>query len=139
MRTRSFVAISSLLLLGGCAVPGDSIFDESRPPALPPVIDGYGNPAPELQRQEYQGDNQMPMMQDEEGQFEDQGIEVKASNKTEAENVCKDIANYRSDEWTVVTCLGCRMLTKTTGKFICTLRIETVNPPSTQPPEDGNE
>jgi hypothetical protein len=79
------------------------------------------------------------MLQNQDGQIEDQGIEVKAKNKTEAENLCQQIANQRSDEWTVVTCLGCRMLTKTTGKFICTLRIETVNPPSTQQPEDGNE
>jgi hypothetical protein len=121
---------------GGYIVPPAPIAPQ------PNIIDGYGNPAPELQREQSAPDEPtqtMPMLQNPDGQFEDQGIEVKANNKTEAENICQQIAQRRSDEWTVVSCLGCRMLTKTTGKFICTLRIESVNPSPTQLPEEGNE
>jgi hypothetical protein len=54
----SLVLPYSLLTLTGCGTvtTGDSIFDQGgrgapMAPVPPPVIDGYGNPAPELQGQ----------------------------------------------------------------------------------------
>lgn len=75
------------------------------------------------------------MLQDPEGELSDGAIEVVASSVTQAENICADIAARRSDQTTIVQCLGCRKRTKTTGKYICTLRTETVIlPPSEQTP-----
>jgi hypothetical protein len=78
------------------------------------------------------------MLQDPDGQFEDHAIEIKADNKIKAENICQELATRQSDAFTIVKCLGCTARTLTTGKFICTMRVETVEPPSTQPPEDSN-
>jgi hypothetical protein len=98
--TRSFVAIALLLSLGGCAIPaGDSIFDDRPPPMLPPVIDGYGNPAPELQREEYQSDPQvtpMPMMEDPEAQTEEWEEEVWARDQGDADRICRLMADKLS-------------------------------------------
>jgi hypothetical protein len=54
-------AAVSLLALTGCGTvtTGDSIFDQGggrgapMAPVPPPVVDGYGNPAPELQQEQY--------------------------------------------------------------------------------------
>jgi hypothetical protein len=74
------------------------------------------------------------MLQDPEGNLEDNGIEVVADNDTQARNQCEDIAASRSDPWTIVTCQGCRLRTKTTGKYICTLRTEIVPLPPGETP-----
>lgn len=66
----------------------------------------------------------MPILQDPEENLEDNAIEVVATSGTQAQNRCDDLALRRSDSQTIVTCLGCRMRTKTTNKFVCTLRIE---------------
>jgi len=96
---------------------------------LPIPAGGGGGSAPSQPMQQQQpiapGADRMPMLQDPEENLEDNAIEVRATSITQAENICADIAAQRSDAQTVVSCLGCRMRTKTTGKFICTLRIET--------------
>jgi hypothetical protein len=106
MRHRSFwalaklsVGIALLVLLGGCAMPGDSIFDDSPPPIVPPVVDGYGNPAPELQREQYQSDPQvtpMPMMEDPEAQTEEWEEEVWARDQGDADRICRLMADKLS-------------------------------------------
>jgi hypothetical protein len=64
------------------------------------------------------------MLQDPD-QFEDDAIEVTAQNEAEAQQKGERIAALRSDAQTIVKCLGCRRRTRTTGKYICTLRIES--------------
>jgi hypothetical protein len=64
------------------------------------------------------------MLQDPEN-FEDDAIEVTAQDEAEALRKGERIAALRSDAQTIVTCLGCRKRTKTTGRYVCTLRIET--------------
>ncbi len=69
--------------------------------------------------------NQHPMIQDPEGNLEDIGIEVKAESEAHARTQCENQAKMRSDNYTIATCLGCKKRTKTTGKYMCTIRIET--------------
>lgn len=64
------------------------------------------------------------MLQDPEN-FEDDAIEITAKDDTEARRKGERIAALRSDAQTIVKCLGCRRRTRTTGKYVCTLRIET--------------
>jgi hypothetical protein len=64
------------------------------------------------------------MLQDPEN-FEDDAIEIMAENDAEAQHKGEQLATLRSDAQTIVKCLGCRRRTKTTGKYICTLRIES--------------
>jgi hypothetical protein len=71
------------------------------------------------------------MLQDPEGNLQDNAIEVVADNSTQAHNTCEQIAANRSDATTIVRCQGCTKRTKTTGKYICTLRIETFPPRGT--------
>ncbi|MBW4621192.1 MAG: hypothetical protein KME17_17770 [Cyanosarcina radialis HA8281-LM2] len=63
------------------------------------------------------------MLQDPDN-FEDDAIEITANNDAEAQRKGERLADLRSDAQTIVKCLGCRRRTKTTGKYICTLRIE---------------
>ncbi len=99
---------------------------------------GYAPSQPMQQQPIAPGADRMPMLQDPEENLEDNAIEVRATSITQAENICADIAAQRSDVQTVVSCLGCRMRTKTTGKFICTLRIET-RPQSNYPLMPGSQ
>lgn len=69
--------------------------------------------------------NHYPMIQDPEGNLEDIGIEVKAESEAHARTQCENQAKMRSDNYTIATCLGCKKRTKTTGKYMCTIRIET--------------
>ncbi len=64
------------------------------------------------------------MLQDPE-YFEDDAIEVAAQDEAEAQRKGERIAALRSDAQTLVKCLGCRKRTRATGKYICTLRIES--------------
>jgi hypothetical protein len=106
---------------------------------LPIPAGGGSAPSQPMQQQPIApGADRMPMLQDPEENLEDNAIEVRATSITQAENICADIAAQRSDVQTVVSCLGCRMRTKTTGKFICTLRIET-RPQSNYPLMPGSQ
>jgi hypothetical protein len=115
-----------LLTLTGCGtVMGDSIMDQGggrgvpMAPIPPPVVDGYGNPAPELNR------DTMPMMQDPEENLSDTSVTIYAGSKSEAEKQCSEEAQRRSDSATIVNCLGCVKMTATTDRYSCTLRIES--------------
>lgn len=110
---------------GGAGGSGGSV--PAPAPAQP--APGYSNGQPLAP-----GADRMPMLQDPEGNLQDNGIEVKANSQQEAENLCQDIAASQSDPWTIVKCLGCRLRTMTTGKYICTLRTEIVTPPTEQQP-----
>ena len=57
-------------------------------------------------------------------QSEDDAIEVVATDEAEARRKGEQIAALRSDEQTIVQCIGCVRRTRTTGKYVCTLRIE---------------
>lgn len=113
----AFAAVLPLLTMEEC----------SRPITIPvPAGGGYAPSQPSYQGQPLApGADRMPMLQDPEENLEDNAIEVVATSATQAQNRCNDIALQRSDSQTIVSCLGCRMRTKTTNKFICTLRIET--------------
>ena len=70
--------------------------------------------------------NLAPMLQDPEGNLEDSGIEFVAANQDEAMSKCQKYATSISGSETIASCLGCRKRTKTTNKFICTMRTEVV-------------
>jgi hypothetical protein len=131
MMLKSIVCLTtmalSLLALTGCgALIGDSITDQSGAPMAPPLIlDGYGNPAPELQQP-----SEMPMMQDAEENLEDTSVTIYAGSKSEAEKQCSAEAQRRSDSATIVECLGCTKMTATSNRYSCTLRIESKSAPS---------
>jgi hypothetical protein len=74
-----------------------------------------------------------PMLQDPEGNLQDSGIEFVAQNETEALNKCQQEAASLSSADTIVSCLGCRIRTKTTNKFICTMRTEVIQLPPREP------
>ncbi|WP_448286420.1 hypothetical protein [Phormidesmis priestleyi] len=75
----------------------------------------------------------LPMLQDPEGNLQDNGVEFVAQNETEALNKCQKQAVSLSSLDTIVSCLGCRRRTKTTNKFIRTLRTEIVPLPPGEP------
>lgn len=66
--------------------------------------------------------HQHPMMQDPENVF-DENITVYADSPTQAQRKCENVAQARS-QGAIVQCLGCRRMTKTTGRYSCTIRIE---------------
>jgi hypothetical protein len=71
----------------------------------------------------------LPMLQDPEGNLEDQSITIYAVSHDEALGKCQQEAKSRSDQNTIVTCLGCKLMTSPkTGRYACTLRIETRQP-----------
>jgi hypothetical protein len=65
------------------------------------------------------------MLQDPEENLSEDTIQVTANSDDEAHRTCEQIAANRSDPSTIVECVGCQKRTKTTGKYVCTLRIET--------------
>jgi hypothetical protein len=67
-----------------------------------------------------------PMLQDPEGQLSDESVTIYAKSLDEAINQCIQTATKRSDPETIVSCLGCKLMTSAkTGRYACTLRIET--------------
>ena len=66
--------------------------------------------------------HQHPMMQDPENVF-DENITVYADSATQAQRKCENVAQSRS-QGAIAQCLGCRRMTKTTGRYSCTIRIE---------------
>ena len=64
------------------------------------------------------------MLQDPD-RFEEDAIEVIAKTEAEAQRKGERLAELRSDAQTIVICIGCIRRTRTTGKYVCTLRIET--------------
>lgn len=108
---RFLAGLLACTLTGNCGIPS-----------------GCQTQEPEVRHQPHK------MLQDPEENIQDNAIEVVAENDTQAQNKCEQIAAQRSDQATIVQCLGCRKRTKTTGKYICTLRIESrpVSPPSTE-------
>jgi hypothetical protein len=127
------VAIAALLPLFA--------MEECNRPMVPVPVGGggYAPSQPSYQAPPIApGADRMPMLQDPEENLEDNAIEVIATSATQAQNRCEDIAAQRSDSQTIVTCLGCRMRTKTTDKHICTLRIEA-RPQSNYQPLPGEQ
>lgn len=127
---RRVLALGALLLLTGCAFEGEKF--GPLPSDIAPLFGGGSVPA-RAPAPHVPATGASKMLQDPEGQLQDNGIEVVAGSQTQAENLCQDIAAARSDAQTIVTCLGCRMRTKTTGKFVCTIRTEHVPLPPQQP------
>jgi hypothetical protein len=64
------------------------------------------------------------IMQDPSAEGTEDGIEVRAGNITEANSRCQEQADRLTNRSAVVTCLGCRVRTLTTDKYICTLKTE---------------
>jgi hypothetical protein len=102
---------------------------------LLPVGGGEAPPAQSSQPSKPIAPGADRMLQDPEEDIRDDGVEVVADTQQKAENKCQRIAQNLSGQDAVVTCLGCRPRTKTTGKFICTLRTESrsVPPRESQP------
>jgi hypothetical protein len=67
------------------------------------------------------------MLQDPEN-YEEQAVVVYAESLEQARSKGDEKAQYLSGDDAVVVCIDCRKLTKTTGKFICILRIEGRTP-----------
>jgi len=63
------------------------------------------------------------MLQDPE-EFEDIPIVVYAESIEQARAIGEGRAKSLSDDETIITCIGCNLTTKTTGKYICVLRVE---------------
>jgi len=75
------------------------------------------------------GAQHLPMLQDPEGNLEDESITIYADSAAAALKQCEQTATNRSDSKTIVTCLGCRLMTSPgTGRYACTLRIEARKP-----------
>ena len=68
------------------------------------------------------------MLQDPD-RFEEDAIEVVAQSEAEAQRKGERLAELRSDADTIVICVGCIRRTRTTGKYVCTLRIESRSMP----------
>jgi hypothetical protein len=64
------------------------------------------------------------MLQDPDNVY-DESITVYADSEAQARAKCERVAQERS-KGAIVACLGCVKMTKTTGRYICTLRIEPV-------------
>jgi methylthioribose-1-phosphate isomerase len=64
------------------------------------------------------------MLQDPE-EFEDTSIVVSANSIEQARAIGEKNAESLSDDETIVKCIGCKLATKTTGKYICVLRVES--------------
>jgi hypothetical protein len=64
------------------------------------------------------------MLQDPENVY-DESITVYAESEAQARAKCEKAAQKRS-KGAIVTCLGCIKITKTTGRYVCTIRIEPV-------------
>jgi len=133
---RRLFSVSVLVLLPLFAM------EECNRPMVPVPVGGggYAPSQPSYQASPIApGADRMPMLQDPEANLEDNAIEVIATSGTQAQNRCEDIAAQRSDSQTIVSCVGCRMRTKTTNKFICTLRIETRPQYNSQPMPGGQQ
>jgi hypothetical protein len=63
------------------------------------------------------------MLQDPEN-YEEQAITIYAESLDQARARAEAEAQYLSGTDAVVVCIDCRKMTKTTGKYICILRIE---------------
>ena len=64
------------------------------------------------------------MLQDPENVY-DESITVYADSEAQARVKCEKVAQEHS-KGAIVICLGCIKMTKTTGRYICTIRIEPV-------------
>lgn len=130
---RSLLVVSLLLLpLIGCSSEGEKF--GPLPSDIAPLFGGGGgSTAPAPAPAQVPATGAAKMLQNPEGQLEQGAIEVVASNATEAMNRCLDAVAPLNDAQTIVTCLGCRMRTLTTGKYICTTQTEYVPLPGREP------
>ena len=70
--------------------------------------------------------NLAPMMQDPEGKLSDDSATIYAGSLDDALNKCQQTAKNLSDQNTIVSCLGCKLMTSAkTGRYACTYRTET--------------
>jgi hypothetical protein len=119
---------------GGYIVPPAPIA-----PAPPSVIDGYGNPAPELQRNQpaqEQPSQTIPMLENPDAESEEWSDEVWAANQEAADRACQDKADTMSQEGgTVITVQGKAQMVispkpgkrgkpGTDGRYVCRFRSE---------------
>jgi hypothetical protein len=63
------------------------------------------------------------MLQDPEN-YDEQAITIYADSLDQARTKAEAEAQYLSGADAVVICIDCRKITKTTGKYLCVLRIE---------------
>lgn len=73
--------------------------------------------------------NLAPMLQDPEGKLSDDSATIYAESLDVALNKCQQTANNLSDQNTIVSCLGCKLMTSAkAGRYACTYRTETRQP-----------
>ena len=138
------IAIALTFGLTGCSggLYGDGISDQGRGamapavPFVPHIVDGYGNPAPELQSTPNPSAQTMPMLQDPEAESEEWSDEVWANSQEEADQACQAKADMATEEGrSVVTVIGKAQMrvspkpakgnkSGTSGKFVCRFRSE---------------
>lgn len=127
MRSATSILSAAIACLGiGLALAGCEP-SEFRPVPLPaggggaaPQQPSYARPVSEPVVPPYN-----PMLQDPEENIEDASITVYADSDALALKQCETEAQNRSDEETLVTCLGCIKMTQKSGRYACTIRIET--------------
>lgn len=83
----------------------------------------------------------MDYLQDAEENLEDVSITIYASSDQEAQLKAERYAASLCDAETIAVCLGCRRITKKTGRYACIIRIEVkpvlnIQPENAQPEGD---
>lgn len=122
MNYRLLSAIALAGLISSCStMPGDSVYDQSRPPMVP-VPPGVGG--------EYT--DSMPMLSDPEAEAEEWADEVYAPDLATAKARCQNVANNAGG---VTEVLDVTQTTKTPNRqgnfrFTCWLKSETGGSPS---------
>lgn len=113
------------LLLFGCDGGGPGEFDRM----VTGIVGGGGGGASRAIPQQAPATNvpatgASKMLQNPDAAGVEDGIEVRADSLTEANNQCQAQAERLTNSTAVVSCLGCRIRTMTTGKYVCTLKTE---------------
>lgn len=119
-----------LLAIAGCGGT------EMRPvPVIPGGGGGSAPSAPAVPAQPAVPAATQKMLQDPEGDLEDNAIVIYANSQAEAERKCQEVAKNYTNSTGVVQCIGCVKSTKTTGQYVCTIGIEALPAKSTEQPQ----
>lgn len=117
MSNRLVIVALSIVALTGC--------EPSELYPVPAVPIGGGNGGYTAPAKPISPANQVPMLQDPEGNLSDESATIYAKSLDAALIECQKTANSLSDQQTIVTCLGCKLMTSAkSGRYSCTYRTE---------------